>query len=339
MSAASIPYHLRPHKSVDRRLFLDLLARFERWRPLSDYVYISMGAYPLEDHKLVHRLIGIPRLIAFDLDVDIVARQSFNKPVGSCCCLQRKSADLISNLDAVLAECEFSGGSGIIIWLDYSDPRQIGYQIREFQELLGKLRAGDIVRITVNAHANDLLDPQDSGSKPLLATVKMTKQFQNLKSRIGDFLPSQTSSKDMTPEGLPRVISMSFAAAALKALPMTGDNVFRPLSVVRYADAQQMLSITGVVVARNDEKDMLDRVDMKSWPFASNEWTIIHRLVVPALTIRERLFLERGIMNISFDELVSQLGFETAAEVKIHDFLESYKQYYRFYPTLLATEV
>ena len=31
MRGASVPYHLRPHKSVDRRLFLDLLMRFERW--------------------------------------------------------------------------------------------------------------------------------------------------------------------------------------------------------------------------------------------------------------------------------------------------------------------
>ena len=75
MSGASLPYHLRPHKSVDRRLFLDLLMRLERWRPLVDYAYISMGAYPLEDHKLVHRHLGIDKLIAFDNDEKIVARQ------------------------------------------------------------------------------------------------------------------------------------------------------------------------------------------------------------------------------------------------------------------------
>ena len=73
MSGASIPYHLRPHKSVDRRLFLDLLTRYERWKPLADYIYISMGAYPLEDHKLVHRHLGISRLISFDLENDTVA--------------------------------------------------------------------------------------------------------------------------------------------------------------------------------------------------------------------------------------------------------------------------
>ena len=105
MSGASTPYHLRPHKSVDRRLFLDLLVRFERWRPLAEYVYVSMGAYPLEDHKLVHRHLGITRLVAFDFEEKIVARQNFNKPVDSCFCLHMKSWEIISNLDRVLSEC------------------------------------------------------------------------------------------------------------------------------------------------------------------------------------------------------------------------------------------
>ena len=339
MKAGSLPYHLRPHKTVDRRLFLDLLSQFERWKPLTNYVYVSMGAYPLEDHKLVHRLIGITQLVAFDFDKNIVARQLFNKPVKSCHCLHKKSGDLISELDDILVECSFSISSGVIVWLDYTNPRQLGQQIREFEALLSKLRAGDLVRVTVNAQANALLEPQAPDGPPLLAPEKMEKQFQNLKSRIGDFLPSGTSPNDMTPDGLPRAISLSFAAAALKALPVAGSNTFCPLSVIRYADSEQMLSITGVVVARDNRNVMLERLDLQSWPFASLDWTEIHRLVVPSLTVRERLFLERGVISKTPAELVSELGFETAADIRIDEFLESYKNYYRFYPTLLSAEV
>ncbi len=143
----------------------------------------------------------------------------------------------------------------------------------------------------------------------------------------------------MTPDGLPRAISLSFAAAALKALPVAGSNTFCPLSVIRYADSEQMLSITGVVVARDNRNVMLERLDLQSWPFASLDWTEIHRLVVPSLTVRERLFLERGVISKTPAELVSELGFETAADIRIDEFLESYKNYYRFYPTLLSAEV
>jgi hypothetical protein len=339
MRGASVPYHLRPHKSVDRRLFLDLLTRFERWTPLNGYVYVSMGAYPLEDHKLVHRLIGINQLLAFDFDEEIVARQRFNKPVETCHCVQSTADELIANLEHILVECQFTQPAGIIMWLDYTNPRQIGYQVREFEALLNKLRTGDLVRITVNAHPNAFLDAQIPGGSPLRAAEKMEKQLENLRRWIGEFLPADTSADDMTIERLPQAISRSFAAAALKALPVAGPLTFCPLSVIRYADGQQMLSITGAVVARTDREAMLERLDLETWPFASVEWSIVHQLVVPALTIRERLFLERGVTSKTPEELIAELGFERASDVEIADFLESYKYYYRFYPTLLAADL
>ncbi|MCA3554089.1 O-methyltransferase [Aestuariivirga sp.] len=339
MSGASIPYYLRPHKSVDRRLFLDLLTRFERWKPLAEYVYVSMGAYPLEDHKLVHRHLGITRLIAFDLEELIVARQKFNKPIETCHCLHKKSGELISDLDAILSACSFPEPEGLIVWLDYTSPGQLGHQVREFEALLNKLRAGDLVRVTVNAQPSALLEPQLPGAIPLLVTDKQERQFKNLKSRIGEFLPSETSPKNMTQEGLPLAISKSFGAAALKALPVTGDNIFCPLSIIRYADGEQMLSITGAIVPRSDRSAFLERLDVQSWPFVSTDWSEVHRLLVPTLTIRERLFLEKGIMSKNPVDLVAELGFGAASDIKMDEFLECYRRYYRFYPTLLSAEI
>src|SRR6185312_8992990 len=103
------------------------------------------------------------QLLAFDLDDEIVARQKFNKPVETCCCVHRKSDDLIANLDSVLADCGFTDFDGIVIWLDYTDPRKIGQQLREFEALLGKLKSGDVVRVTVNAHPSALIDQQVPG--------------------------------------------------------------------------------------------------------------------------------------------------------------------------------
>ena len=339
MTGESVPYHLRPHKAVDRRLFLDLLSRFERWRPLSEYVYLSMGAYPLEDHKLVHRLIGITRLIAFDFDDAIVARQMFNRPIETCHCLHKKSGDLISDLDKVLSECAVSPDRGFIVWLDYTDPSKIGQQLREFEALLNRLREGDLVRVTVNAHPHDLIDQQAAGGKPLAAEVKRQKQFDKLKERISDYLPSWAKPEHMTSSELPHVLSAAFASAALKALPVSESWVFAPLSIIRYADGQQMLSITGSVVDRTNADAMRERLGLSDWPFSSTGWDVIHHLVVPHLTVRERLFLEREITSKAPDDLIKELGFETASGVAIADFLDSYKNYYRFYPTLLTSEL
>lgn len=338
MNGAGVPYHLRPHKAVDRRLFLDLLSRFERWRPLANYVYISMGAYPLEDHKLIHRLIGIARLIAFDHNAGVVARQNFNRPIDSCKCIVAEAGDVIDKLDSILADAKCADADGVVFWLDYTDPKKLGHQIREFQALLDRLRAGDIVRVTVNAHPTSISSPTKDG-KPILAEEKRKDQFDKLSSRIRDFLPSWADSDAMTKEDLPKVLSHAFENAALKALPVTGRLVFQPLSLVRYADGLQMLSITGAVVERAEEAKMLGRMDVANWPFASSNWSMIHKLVVPHLTLRERMLLEKGIGSRTIGELISELGFELVDDVPLAEFLENYKAYYRFYPTLLAAEV
>jgi hypothetical protein len=100
-----------------------------------------------------------------------------------------------------------------------------------------------------------------------------------------------------------------------------------------------MLSITGAVIARDERDTFLERLDLASWPFFSDGWSSVHELVVPALTVRERLFLERAVMSKAPAELISELGFESAADIPIDEFLESYKNYYRFYPTLLSAEI
>ncbi len=341
MSGDSLPYHLRPHKAVDRRLFLDLLCRYERWKPLADSIYLSMGAYPLEDHKLIHRILGITRLISFDFNEKVVARQKFNKPVETCFCLKIKSGDLIGGLSSTLEELNLDARNGLVFWLDYTSAGQLGDQIREFQALLGVLGAGDVVRVTVNAHPPSLysapIEPADDPVKAR-AAARMAR-LERLKERIGEFLPSRTRATDMTDEGLPTVLAEAFEMAVSKAFPGGKGNTFQPLSIVRYADGQQMLSITGAVVHREEDQAIWDKLQMDRWAFASRTWTTIHKLVVPDLTLQERLFLEKGILSKKPEDLIRELGFDRAAEISMKEFLESYKNYYRFYPTLLTAQM
>jgi len=340
MSGSSIPYHLRPHKAVDRRLFVDLLTRCERWHPLTDAAYISMGAYPLEDHKLIHRMLGLRKLIAFDYDHEIVKRQTFNRPIDTCKCVCRTSGELVANLDAVLEEAGHADASNLIVWLDYTSPAEIGEQIREFVTLLDKLKPGDVVRITVNANASSLYAPKPQKGVPTMQAEEVRKaRFAKLSERIGDYLAADAEAEMMTDELLPAVLSRAFGAAALEALPTSGINTFAPLSIVRYADGQQMLSLTGIVVPRDQEGAMRTKLDLASWRFASKDWSDVHRLTVPDLTLRERLFLERAIGSTSMADVKEHLGFDFGVLEVGEEFLHDYQHYYRFYPNLLAAEI
>lgn len=339
MSGSSIPYHLRPHKAVDRRLFVDLLGRCQRWRSLANAAYISMGAYPLEDHKLVHRVLGLRKLIAFDYDEEIVRRQNFNRPLDGCKCLHISSGDLVSNFDDVLNKAGYEDCDGVIVWLDYTSPADLPVQIREFETLLDKLTAGDIVRITVNAKAGALFTPKTApGVKPIPTPAVHQQRLRTLDERIGDYLPSSVVADDMTDSRLPSILSQAFGLASLNAFQPTNPLTFAPLSIVRYADGQQMLSLTGMVVPRTDETSLREKLELSDWRFASSDWTEVHELVVPDLTLRERLFLERSIGTMAVADIKRNMGFDFGTLNTGDSFLEDYQHYYRFYPNLLAAE-
>lgn len=339
MSGSGLPYHLRPHKAVDRRLFFDLLARYERWCPLSEYAYVSMGAYPLEDHKQIHRNFGITRLVSFDSDANVVKRQLFNKPISSCVCLCRKSEDVVDRIDDILDEADAKDATGVVVWLDYTDPQALGEQIREFQTLLDKLAVGDIVRVTVNANPSSFGESRGPDGTHLSREDLHSKRFDVVESRIKEYLPSDASPEDMDRERLPRLVSRAFGQAALKALPMSGPSTFEPLSLVTYADGQQMLSLTGSIVARDRREEMRGKINVENWPFGVSGWDTVHRLNVPDLTFRERLFLEQKIASYDPKKIAEELGFEFGRHVSIQDFIADYQKYYRFYPSLLNAEI
>lgn len=338
MAGAQVPYHLRPHKYVDRRLFLDLLAHYERWRALDNFVYLSMGAYPLEDHRQIHRHLGITRLISFDGDENVVKRQKFNLPVGSCVCLNRMSSEVVDKIDDILEDGGASDATGVIIWLDYTDPKSLGQQIREFQTLLDKLKENDIIRVTVNAHPGSLGEPKRSDGSHYVKQELEQIRYNNLRDRIGDYLPSSASPADMGRDEYPKLLAQAFGQAALNALPVAGRKTCVPLSIMSYADGQQMLSITTAIVARDCVGEMKTKIGMNVWPFAVNDWSQVHKLRVPALTYRERLFIDRELMSSDDVTIAGKLGFEVDDNYPFVEFLGDYRNYYRFYPSLVPAE-
>ena len=332
---AKATWHLRPHKSVDRRIFMELLARYERWRPLANYAYVSMGGYSLEDHRMVHRRFAIARSISFDEEQASVARQVFNRPSGRCVCLTYKSRELIDELEHIVGE-EGEEPRGVIVWLDYTKPNEIGEQIREFETLLEKLAEGDIVRVTVNAHVPALGGGGD-GSVP--AAELRRKRLVRLRERVGDYLPSDTKPEELDENGLPRLLGLAFGRAAMNAFPGGSETTFSLLSSTRYADGQQMMSITGVVVARADEDRMREALRIHGWPFFATTWGSANLLRVPDLTLRERMFLEQAMNDMSAEAVAERLGFDDFDGIKISDFLQDYQRYHRYYPSMLVAEV
>jgi hypothetical protein len=338
MSGAAVPYRLRPHKAVDRRLFMSLLGRCERWRDLSRHVYISMGAYALEDHKLVHRLLGITRLLAFDKSEAIVARQRFNRPIATCKCVRLSSGDLTADVGLEVANAGIRGSKGYIVWLDYTKPSDLAHQIRQFEQLASQLAPGDIVRITVNAQFDAWAGPsRDSNGNQILSAARQLIALEKLKTTLDEYMPYGVKSSDLNPAGVARLIGAAFGLAAHKGVPAREGNVLEPLSLTSYADGQQMLSMTAMVIERKLRADFRRKLGLRDWHFSSGDWRDVKFLTVPDLTMRERLYLERH-SNATAAKIRRDVGFDFDKVTEMPGFLDNFRRYYRHYPALTPVE-
>lgn len=335
MSGSTLPYRLRPHKAVDRRLFLELLNRYERWHDLEDHVYVSMAAFAMEDQKLVHRLLGIERLVAFDMDEDVVGRQWFNRPTDETKCVQSTAADFVKDIEGSVGNAGVPDAAGYIIWLDYTDPKGIGGQIADFHRLLGQLAPNDIVRVTVNAHWSwwaGKSHPRD----PVPVTKRQSNAMVKLRRDLVAYLPTSVVESSLDEHGICVAIARSFGQAA--GMAVRGGRTFEPLSIVRYADGQQMLTMTGAVVDLGQRTALRQKLGLDRWPFASSNWSDVNFLAVPDLTARERLFLEREA-HLGAIRLAKGLEFDFEAAAQMPGFIANFRKYYRHYPAFTAVEL
>ncbi|HEV2517825.1 MAG TPA: O-methyltransferase [Devosia sp.] len=333
MGGSTVPYALRQNKFVDRRIYIDLLSRVERYFTVDDHVYISMGGATLEDHRLAHAELGMNRLLSFDSETWVVARQRFNKPYDYIKVIQSTSTDLISNFSHTLEENGFGAAPNVAMWLDFTSPGEIGQQVREFNQLLDLLQPHDILRITVNASASAIYRPEKVDGRAEREDEFKPKRLKKLQERLGDYLPTDAAPDDMVDSNLGKVLAQSLEKAAKEAFPASSKLIAVPLSLVRYADGQQMLSATTVILDRGEVDAFLEKTKAKAWPFYSATWTDIHLISVPEFTMRERMLIGSKVSGASEGDICTELGFLFNNDKgDAEEYIRQYKRYYRFYP-------
>lgn len=339
MSAEALPYRLRPNKAVDRRLFMELLNRCQRWIDLEGHVYVSMAAAGMEDQKLVHRLLGIKRLLAFDMMPAVVERQRFNAPVPSCRCVALTADAMTADIESEVVKAGISDAEGYIVWLDYTAPRDLVQQIKEFEKLVSQLAPGDIVRVTVNANYNWWAGAErDREGRLFTAAQRQATAFDRLRKNLGMYMSDQIKATSLGDEGVAIALAQAFGKAAGKAVPARDGRVFEPLSITRYADGQQMLSVTGMVTSLTDRADMRAKIGLNGWPFGSANWGDVKYIAVADLTTRERLFLERNVESTNA-QIAGHTKFDFDSVTGMPGFLDNFRQYYRFYPAVSPVEL
>jgi hypothetical protein len=159
-----------------------------------------------------------------------------------------------------------------------------------------------------------------------------SRRFEKLSTLLGEYMLSDSGSENMSRSGLPLVIARAFRLAAQKA-SLKAARTFHPLSLLRYADGQQMLSITGVILPRSDLESFVDATQIERWEFYSRTWDDIEHVEVPYLTLRERMSLDQLLPKSEPDEILQRISVPVAEdETEALNILRAYKRFYRFYP-------
>lgn len=312
-------YHLRPNKSVDRKLFVQTLIGLSSELPISEYKYTGFGSYLFDDFKLLHDTLNISNMVSLENDEIEFQRAEYNSPYGCISIKNIGSTQYISDLS--IEDDEHN-----IFWLDFVSPGELGTQLSDYSTLLNILNPEDIVRITLNANP-------DSLGRYNCPDQLQELRLKELRKRVSDsYIWPAISPKDVTTKKYPVTLLRILKEATMASLTETqySPNFMLPLFSSVYADGQQMVTFTGIILDSH-EKESRIREALKSYPHNTFSWNNPSRIEIPALTVREITELNKLLPNSDIrQQLIKEFPF-IFTEKNIQA-VDSYISYYKYYP-------
>ena len=289
-TAAFIPYNLRPTKQAERRILLDFLkCANEVGLSVSDCRYVGMGGTAFYDFHLMHRFLGINRMVSLERDPNIFPRCEFNRPFDFINVQNKTVASFLAEDDELVPT---------IYWFDYDD----GFGpdiIADIISLGTQVRLGGFAFVTVYA------DPPG-----VLQKLNKEERLEYFHENMGDFAVGLTADEldnSRFSEAVHRVLTASFQ----NAFATRTDGKFQALFQIRYKDSVPMLTVGGCFSTSADAHDILSRVQ-SDLPFLLK--TSPYQIKHLNLTERERALFDIAVTkrrNISKQKnVLRSLGFE-----------------------------
>ncbi|HEY8699192.1 MAG TPA: O-methyltransferase [Rhizomicrobium sp.] len=304
-TASFISYDLRPAKQAERRILLDFLkCANEAGIPVSDCRYVGMGATKFYDFHLLHRFLGIDRMISLERDPDLQDRAEFNCPYDFISVVRKTATEfLASDLDR----------RRTIYWLDYEDG--IGTEI-----------TGDIIALGTRVMPGGFAFVTVYGDPPgVLRSQNDLERLEFFQSVLGDFSEGLTG-ENMQNANFAATVHHVVQTAFRNAFAPRQDGEFKPLFNVQYQDSSPMVTVGGCFCTPEQTKKLKERLD-NDLSFLSGDQ--LYKIRNMALTERERRLFDLAVTkrrsNSAQANKLRSIGFKKA------DF-ESYKNLIRFLP-------
>lgn len=328
-SYENINYSLRPGKAIERKMLIELMQRLSAFGKIEEYQYVGFGSTYFTDFTLIHRALGINKMISIEKDVQNELRFRFNVPF-SCVKMEfLESNDILPNIDWDTCPS--------ILWLDF-DSKLNSNMFQDIRTFLANAISGSLLLLTVNAH------PFDSYGIP---TEKLKDyRLKMLADNIGDDkVPSDLNGSELSLNGTAKVYReiINDEIQSILRTRNNGKEDNNPLKLFYdqlinfvYQDGSMMLTLGGIIYSKEDE-EKFNSANFKDLDFYRNNENIF-KINVPNLTYREIYKLDSLLpskLNFDTGEI---LDSEDETLTNISDIIplrdvKKYYNIYRYFPT------
>nr|WP_143278515.1 O-methyltransferase [Blastococcus haudaquaticus] len=268
--------------------------------------YVGFGAHHFVDFTLIHRALGVDKMVSIESSASIFKRSEFNKPFNSIELLRGQSWERLNDVDLKIPS---------IVWLDYThklDRKMLG----DIDDVALRASSPTVLIVTVNAQQDE-------------TGATATGRLKALAERIGpEAVPIGTREADLTGWSNAAVARRIVDERIKATVAGRGDDLrYRQLFNFEYRDGARMLTVGGLLFS----SDLADAVDACKWEASSCFSPTVDaiRIELPVLTARELAFLDAELPNGTARSRPPGL---TADEV------ETYRRFYRYYPRYALVE-
>lgn len=311
-SYEKINYKLRPAKSIERKMMIDLYSELRRFEQFRKYIYVGLGSPFFSDFILCHKHLGINEMYSIEKNEKDKDRFEFNTPYR---CIEMKFGSSSSILPLLPWDKK------AIVWLDY-DSKFNSWMLDDVRYLVNSLKSGSIFSFSFNCNIG-----YEKNNKHKLKT---------LKEMLGGKVPLQTKpssmSKDKLPNLLQKIVNNEITSVlANKNAVNYGTEkelFYKQLFNFTYKDGVLMQTIGGIIYSK-EEEEKFEQCNFSSYEFVNSEENVYH-IHAPSLTLKEIKYLDSHLPDLVVNSMQKN-------GIPQSDIL-SYAKHYRFFPNFAEIE-
>lgn len=307
-------YGLRPSKQVERKILIEKLLRLSQIGfNLRDYTYVGFGSVYYIDFIMFHKFLYMKDMICVE-GSDHKRRMKFNRPYKFVKLKLQEFADVVDSL---------SKTRPYLVWLDYDYPVSTS-MLADIDACVNRLSPGSIFLVTAEARARLTQD-----DPPWIEELSVKDQEKYLvdvyNEAFADLIGRDVITADLDKNAIPRVFWEAITGRINETLNQRNGVSYSQLFNYIYADGAPMITVGGLIGTQEHHQRLVNERFFDEHHISRDDTFVT--VSVPPLTMREKQYLDS---KVDENLTVKNLAFELDPE-----FLDSYRRFYKEYPSFV----